>query len=189
MNSTSRKIALSDAAVSAMPGDEPDGEHGERDREPLGRAHAREGGEVDDEQDREHRREADEVRADDGERNELAREARLPDQVRVVEHRPARRLQRRRDERPDGEPREQEQRVVAAVRERRVPDDAEDEQVDGHQQQRVGDRPDDAQRRAAVLRLEVAAEEVAEQLAVAVDVDVTRCSCAIASARRSRLRA
>ena len=120
----------------------------------------------------EHRAERDEVRADDGERHELAREPRLPDQVRVVEHRARRRLQRRGDECPDGETREQEQRVVVDVREGRVPDDAEDEQVDAHQQQRVRHRPDDAERRAAVLRLQVAPEEVPEELAVPVDVGV-----------------
>jgi hypothetical protein len=61
---------------------------------------------------------------------------------------------------------------VAAARELRVQDHAEDEEVDGHQQERIGDRPDDAERRAAVFRLKVAAEEVPEQLAVAVDVGV-----------------
>ena len=46
-------------------------------------------------------------------------------------------------------------------------DDAEDEQVDAEQDERVQQRPEDAEQRALVLRLEVAAKEVREELAVA----------------------
>jgi hypothetical protein len=49
----------------------------------------------------------------------------------------------------------------------RLPQDGEDEQVDRHQQDRVRQGPGDAQHGAAVLRLDVPAEEVSEQLAVA----------------------
>ena len=161
MNSTSRKSTFSDASASASPETRPTNEQRQRDREQLRRARARQARSrsTTSRQD-EHHREADEMRADDRQRHELAREARLADEVRVVEHRARRRLQRGGEERPDGEPGEQEERVVAAVRERRLPDDAEDEQVDAHEHDRVRDRPQHAERRAAVLRLQVAPEEV-----------------------------
>src|SRR6266436_6151532 len=56
--------------------------------------------------------------------------------------------------------REQKERIVAAGREPCLPDDAEHEQVHAHEHDRVHDRPEHAERRPAVLRLQVAAEEV-----------------------------
>ena len=58
------------------------------------------------------------------------------------------------------------------VPEAAVEDDREDEQVDAHQQHGIRDRPEHAERRAAVLRLQVAAEEIAEELAVADQIRV-----------------
>jgi plasmid stability protein len=55
-----------------------------------------------------------------------------------------------------------------------VPEDAEDERVDPHEDERVRERPRDAEHRAAVLRVQVAPEEVPEELAVAVEVGVDR---------------
>ena len=51
---------------------------------------------------------------------------------------------------------------------------AEDEQVDEHQHNRVRERPREAQHRPLVLRPQVAAEEAAEELAVAQQVEVRR---------------
>ena len=112
------------------------------------------------------------MRADDRERHELAGKADLADEVRVVEHRACRRLQRCGEERPDRKPGEQEQWVMAAVCERRLPHDAEHEQIDAHEHDRIHDRPEHAERRAPILRLQVAAEEIPEQLAIAQDVGV-----------------
>jgi len=53
-------------------------------------------------------------------------------------------------------------------------DDPEDEQVDTEQDQRIEERPEDAQQRSLVLRLEVTAEQVGEELAVANEVGVHR---------------
>ena len=50
----------------------------------------------------------------------------------------------------------------------------EDEQVDAEQHERIEERPDDAEHRALVLRLEVPPEEVREQLAVAEEIGVDR---------------
>ena len=52
--------------------------------------------------------------------------------------------------------------------------DAEDEQVDEHQDDRVRERPGEAEHRALVLGAQVAAEEAAEELAVAEEVEVDR---------------
>ena len=49
---------------------------------------------------------------------------------------------------------------------------AEDEQVDEHQHDRVRERPGEAEHRALVLRPQIAAEEAAEELAVAEEVEV-----------------
>ena len=51
---------------------------------------------------------------------------------------------------------------------------AEDEQVDEHQHDRVRERPGEPEHRALVLRAQVAAEEAAEELAVADEVGVNR---------------
>src|SRR5581483_6683720 len=169
MNSTSRKSTLSDAVASASP------ETRASTSIASGIASssvARKRDEIHDEQDDEHRREAYEMRADDRERHELARETNLPDEIRVVEHRASRRLQCCGEERPHRESGEEEQRIVAPVRERRLPHDAEHEQVYAHQHDRIHDRPEHAERRAAVLRLEVTAEQIPEQLAVANEIGV-----------------
>jgi hypothetical protein len=50
----------------------------------------------------------------------------------------------------------------------------EDDEVHAEQDERVEQRPDDAEDRPLVLRLEVAAEEIREQLAVAVEIGVDR---------------
>ena len=52
--------------------------------------------------------------------------------------------------------------------------DAEDEQVDEHQDDRVRERPGEAEHRPLVLGAQVAAEEAAEELAVAEEVEVRR---------------
>ena len=67
------------------PRDEADDECGERNREPDGVASLRHVDEAERDDDREHHSEADELRRDDRERQELSREADLPDQVRVLE--------------------------------------------------------------------------------------------------------
>jgi hypothetical protein len=52
--------------------------------------------------------------------------------------------------------------------------DREDDEVDEHQDHRVGERPHDAEHRALVLRAEVATEEAAEELPVAEQICVDR---------------
>ena len=54
----------------------------------------------------------------------------------------------------------------------RLPEEREDEQVDPEQDERVHERPRDAEDGALVLRLQVAAEEIREELAVAEEVGV-----------------
>ncbi len=97
----------------------------------------------------------------------------LLDQLRAVDHRAGARLQRDREEDPAGDPGQQVERVVrhAGVV---VEDHAEHEQVHGHQRERVDERPEDAERRSPVFRLEVALEEVREELAVANEIGVHR---------------
>src|SRR6266540_1269419 len=151
---------------------EADEERRERQCEPLRSARAGQEYEAEYEQDREHHDIRHEIRADDRERDELAREARLADQRCVVEHRARARLHRRREENPRREPREQVERVVRDVL--RPPEDAEDEQVDAHQDERRHQHPDDAEQRALVLRLQVAPEEVSEQLPVGDQLRVDR---------------
>ena len=91
--------------------------------------------------DREHHGEADELGRDDRERHELAREAHFADQVRVLEQAPGRRLERGREEDPHRQAGEQEEPVVLVVRGLDLQHHAEDEQVDEHQHDRVGERP------------------------------------------------
>ena len=125
-----------------------------------------------DEQDREHQPIRDEVRADDGESGQLPREARPANQRRVVEHRTRPGLDRRREEDPRREPGEQVQRVVRDRR--RAPQVVEHEQVHAHQHERRDQHPDDAEHRSLVLGVQVAAEEVPEQLAIADQIGVDR---------------
>ena len=122
-------------------------------------------------QDREHHRERDRLGRDDREGDELAREAHLLDQLGAVDHRARARLERDGEEEPAGDPGEQVERVVRDLL-LLVPDQAEDEQVDRHQRQRVDERPDDTERRAAVLGVEVAPEEIREELPVADEIGV-----------------
>ena len=68
-----------------QPGDEEDDHDGDRDREPRGVAALRPEPEREHEDDRRHRRERHELRRDDGQRDELAREANLADQRRVLD--------------------------------------------------------------------------------------------------------
>ena len=63
---------------------------------------------------------------------------------------------------------------MALVSERRLPQDGEDEQVDRHEQDGVRESPGNAEHRAAVLRLDVPAKEIPEQLAVADEIAVYR---------------
>src|SRR5207244_3993242 len=79
-------------------------------------------------------------------------------------------VDRGREEDPDRETREQEERRV--VDRNRLPEEREDEQVDPEQDERVHERPRDAEDGALVLRLEVAPEEVPEELAVPEEICV-----------------
>ena len=53
-------------------------------------------------------------------------------------------------------------------------DQPEDDEVDAEQNERVQERPEDAEQRSLVLRLEVPAEEIREELAVAQEIGVDR---------------
>ena len=53
-------------------------------------------------------------------------------------------------------------------------DQSENDQVDAQQDERVEERPENAEQRSLVLRLEVPAEEVREELAVAEEIGVDR---------------
>jgi hypothetical protein len=55
-----------------------------------------------------------------------------------------------------------------------LPEHGEDQEIDSHEEDRVRERPRNAEQRAAVLRLDVPAEEVPEQLAVADQIAVYR---------------
>ncbi len=154
------------------PGDEADGERRERDREPDRATCLGDVDETEPDHDREHDDEADELGRDGRERHELAREAHLADQVRVLEQAPRRGLQRGREEDPDGEPRKQEEPVVLGVGGLDLEHHAEDEEVDEHQHDRMRERPEEAERRALVLRAQVAAEEAPEELPITIEVEV-----------------
>ena len=91
--------------------------------------------------------------------HELAREAHLADQVRVLEQAARRALKRRREEHPDRQPGEQEEPVVLVVGGLDLQQDREDEQVDEHQHERVRERPGEPEDGALVLGAQVAAEE------------------------------
>src|SRR5262249_24783023 len=123
---------------------------------------------------------------DDRERDELSREAHLPDQLGAVEERTRSRLEGRREEDPAREPGKQVERVVRDVVRK---ENTEDEEVDRQEGERVDEPPRDPEHRPAVARMEVAPEEVREQLAVAneVGVDGHRAQCR-GGARSSTLR-
>jgi hypothetical protein len=53
-------------------------------------------------------------------------------------------------------------------------EDAEDDEIDHHQRKRVDERPGDAEHRPAVTRVEVAPEQVREELSVPNEVGVHR---------------
>ena len=172
MCSTSRKSTFRHATSSARPATKPakstaSGIAGQTVARASGHEDERE-----DDEDREHHRERDRLRRDHRERDELAREADLLDQLGAVDHRARRRLQRDREEDPAGEAGEQVERVVrdAAV----LDQHPEDDEVDAEQDERIQQRPGDAEHRALVLGLEIAPEEVREQLAVAEQVGVDR---------------
>ena len=122
--------------------------------------------------DTEHHGEAHEVRPDDRERHELAREAHLADEIRVLEEAPRRRLRRGREEDPGGKTAEQEEPVVGAPHLRDAPEHGEDEEVDEHEHERMQERPPEPEHGAAVLRAQVAPEEAPEEVAEANYVGV-----------------
>ena len=168
----SRKSAFSDAIASAAPATM----HAKR--APSGiesQTVSRASGSVDQAQHDhhdEHHREADEVRGDNRKGNQLPREAHLSDQVRVLDQAARGRLRGGREEDPRGEPAEEEEPVVAAPDLRDAPEEREDEQVDGHEHERVQQRPCEPEDRAAVLRAHVAAEQAREELSVTEDVGI-----------------
>ena len=153
-------------------GDDAREERAERDREPDRVARLGDLPEAQHDDDAEHHREAHEVRADDRERDELAREAHLADEVRVLEEAPRRRLRRRREEHPRGKPAQEEEPVVVAPDLGDAPEHREDEQVDEHEDERVQERPSEPEDGAAVLRADVAPKEAPEELAIANYVGV-----------------
>ena len=120
----------------------------------------------------EHDRERDEVGRHDGQRQQLARETHLLHERCLAEQARARRSGGRLEEDPGQEARDDEQRVVLDSAE--PEEDREDERVDADERERVRERPGDPEHGALVLDLELAPEEVREQLAVAVDVEPDR---------------
>ena len=108
--------------------------------------------------------ERDQLRGDGGQRGELARETHLLDQVRVVEQRARGRWERRRQEHPDSEPREEIQRVMVDLGDGKQ--HREHERVDPHEDERVDQRPQDAEKCAFVLGAKVAAKQVRKELAM-----------------------
>ena len=124
------------------------------------------------ENDHRHRREGDELRRDDGQRDELSREADLADERRVLDEAARRGLQRRGEEHPRRQPTEQEEPVVVEVGRLGLPEHGEDDQVDEHEREWQRQRPREPEERALVLRPQVATEEAAEQLAVAEEIPV-----------------
>ena len=173
MCSTSRKSTFAQATSSARPATSPTKSSSERDRQPDRRARSGTKTSDEDDQDRDHHGERHRLRRDHRERDELAREPHLLDQLGAVDHRARGRLQRdarRRASRrapPAG-------RSGSAGSWCSVQSSAEDDQVDTKQDERVQERPGDAEDRALVLRLEVPPEEVGEELAVAQEIGVDR---------------
>ena len=153
-------------------GDDAGEERAEREREPHRVARVGKPPEAQHDDDAEHHREGDEVRADDRERHELAWEAHLADEIRVLEQAPRGRLRRGREEHPRGQAAEQEEPVVVAADLGDAPEHREDEQVHEHEHERVQQRPAEPEHRAAVLRADVAPEQASEELAIANYVGV-----------------
>ena len=121
---------------------------------------------LEDHDDAEHDRERDEIRADDRERHELAGEADLADEIRVLQEAPRGSLRRGREEDPGGQATQQEEPVVVAADLGDAPENGEDEQVHEHEDERVEERPAEPEDRAAVFARDVAAEEASEELAM-----------------------
>ena len=142
----------------------------ERDRSPERRSRLGDEDQVHDDDDGQHGPERDDVGRDDGQRQNVAWEAHLLHERRLGEEARARHLHRGLEEDPGDKPGEDEERVVLDLE--RLQEHREDERVDRHQRQRVDERPDQPEDRAAVLPVQLAAEDVQEQVRVPDDVGV-----------------
>ena len=109
-----------------------------------------------DDQDRDQR---DEMCGHGGEGRELARKANLLDQVGVVHERPGRGRKRPRKEHPDRQARKEIQRGNGGSSRREK--HREHQRVDPDEDERVDQRPEDAEKRPLVFHAKVAAEQVA----------------------------
>ena len=124
------------------------------------------------EHDRRHGGEGHHLGRDHRQGDELAREPDLADDRGVLDDAPRPALQRRREEDPRRKAAEQEQPVVVRLGRLRLPEHREDDEVHEHERGRQRERPREPEERSLVLRAEIAAEEAAEQLAVAEQVGI-----------------
>src|SRR5204862_5445178 len=116
-------------------------------------------------QDRHRQREVHEVREHDHDRQRLGRKHHLLDEARVRRDRVRRLQYRRREKRPrqnSGEKKERKQ--LYSLRRKEL---CENERVDREQQQRIGQRPEIAEERAAIAGFQIARGQRRDELAVA----------------------
>ena len=170
---TSLKWAWSAASASARPAIErqlEDDDRRQRQRPPAADGEALPAAEGDARgEDRQREQEVDEVGEHRHDRQQLGRKDGAPDEAGGGHQRGRPLDQRGRQPDPRKEPADQEERVRLGAGGARLEDDAEDEGVDREQQQRLDERPEEAEDRAAIARLELAQGERRQQAAVAED--------------------
>jgi hypothetical protein len=138
-------------------------QRGERQRQQREVRHAQADGRDDEDQQHDHLQPVvDERHADRRERQDLARERDLLDQVRVVDHRP------RTSQRGGREqvPRQQAREEVDGVVRQPIAEHTRDEREHGQVHEGIQQRPDRAEHRGHVLDLQLLADQVGQDLAV-----------------------